>query len=271
MSANKVLVVGHSHTDFIVKGLNSLNEFSVKHLHLRKLNLYSNYYPSNISQETLLECKLLDNIFELTGISGRISSLRKIYNEKKTIKELVREHNLKCIVSFNGNQHAVFGLLEKNPPNDIIMDNDDSLFTNEVDIIPYNLVIDHFRSIASNIKNLLLSCLKYFDSQNIYFVEYPPPPQNNKLILDNLDYFFKNRKRKARPKIANANYRYKLWKLSCKTIIEICEETDIRYCPVPVNLLDKKKYLKPEHFANATHANSNFYSEMFGNIFKESL
>jgi hypothetical protein len=160
-----------------------------------------------------------------------------------------RPHIVSCI---GGNVHNVMGLIRHPRPFDVRLTPHDVLGQGIEPLTQGLLRATLTHAMSRDLVRLrLLAAL----SGSLIHLESPPPLQDDALILDRADAFFRDHDLIALG-VAPAGLRHRLWKLHGMIMRDACAEAGIRFVPIPEIAQDEDGYLHPTFAADATHGNA---------------
>ena len=245
----KIILIGHSHTNCIFSELHKSyrNKYQIERIHIADI--------LKITQDEKLDCSLGEVL--VREIDKRISILstpKKLFSLKKD--------KINIVLLFGGSFHNMLGLIEMNPPFDFI-DVEDKTVNENVELVPLNAIKLMFRQDIDPNESLV-SVIREKYQYNIFHLGFPPPLQDAKTIMENIETYFTIRYKN--PVLASSSLRSKLWRVYLSMYCEMYEKYNIPYVPVPETMIEGG-FLCKDAFADATHANDLYakaYIELFG-------
>jgi len=230
---NQILFVGHSHLAAIQSGVEQIPVWQNKFEFVQALD--PEYHP------------LISN-----------SATPEVHaNFKRDVGEKIEKSNAVISVAF-GNQHNILGLLNPPDPFEFVLRAEPDLkILNDRQLVPFGIVQQKFREMTKQLE-IFLAALREITPDSIPFLhlESPPPVPSESHILKYPGPF---RNKIQELGVAPAELRYKFWRAYSGVVQDICSENEITYLPVPLDVMDKNKFLKKEFWNDdPTHGNSNY-------------
>ena len=252
-----IILVGHSHINCIFLELahSCTSEYLVRQVHLNNLAV-------EMKQKGLADTIKL-NDYAMT----RLDEITDGFSKGKNWLPL-KKTKLNIVLLFGGRFHSIIGLLKMNPPFDFIHpDFTDLDLDEDATIVPFNalkkmckLDIDGHEGLLKRIKDSY-SC-------NIFHLGFPPPLEDDEMVMSNLESYFTDNY--ENPKLAHKNVRFKLWCLYSDMFNELCNKYNIPFLPVPETMVNDKMYLKKEAYGDTIHANR-LYAKHYIDSFSSRL
>ena len=152
-----------------------------------------------------------------------------------------------------GNAHNILGLVRRGKPFDFTLPEEPGL-EEEAGAEPqtYAFIDSTLRSLMSHDQRFLRTAQSAIDGSLVH-IESPPPVEDEALIRDSIDLRLASGADLIG--ISSPLLRYKLWRLQSRIVAETCLDLGIEYIPVPTESLVGGRFLRPELFQDATHAN----------------
>ena len=260
MKAKNVLLIGHSHIAALWPPLRDERQYHAHFIEVVKLQEYANRAQVDLVQS--LPFFILEKLFILLNLP--------LDNDIEAVdfNDLVKAHDVSLLLTLGGGIHTYLGLIQEEIEATLILDDDNEVATHQR-ILPYHMAYQYFKAHLQNHFNDYIRPLwQWIAPQHFTFIEYHPPCCDNDRILQSLDStFYEYQIDKAQTTLTEPLYRYQLWQVMRDVARDICDEEGVTYFPVPDDMLLDGRYLKPEHFQNANHANTKYGRTLLSRIF----
>ena len=158
-----------------------------------------------------------------------------------------------------GNGHNIVGLIKHAVPFDFVLpDEPDVPLDPGSEVQTYGYVKAALRQTIGPVLAMIGSAQRAVSGRLLH-LDSPPPPEDDGYIRANLDGIFAELHRNS--SLVAPMVRYKLWRLHSEIVREACESLGVQFIPAPPEALVDGRYLRPEYYANPTHANA-LYGEL---------
>ena len=154
-----------------------------------------------------------------------------------------------------GSAHSVMAMVQQPRPFDFVLPSQPDLPIIEgAEITPFAAIR---RTLAEALEEYLhimrLVCAQA--TGRVFHLEPPPPLEDGERVLQDVPWmFFPDLTRQVAP----ASLRYKCWRLHSELLQAFCTANGVEMIGVPREALDRRGFLKPEHYLDAMHVNTSY-------------
>ena len=181
-----------------------------------------------------------------------------IFSDRLLLETLTPPERLSCLYvsMLGGNAHNVLGLIQPPQSFDFILpDEPDLPVAAGAELQTYDYVEASLAALMTFYSAMLASARTVF-SGRMFQLESPPPAKEDDYIRRELDPYFLSGLR-DRP-ISPAILRYKLWRTHSNITKDICKRVGVDFIAAPGQTMTEGRFLRPEYYENATHANRGY-------------
>jgi hypothetical protein len=223
-SAQRIICLGHSHTNAIAAAGCLENDNTVTVINLRKL----------------------DSAFSANKENFRVDP---------EVVQLVGDGDGPIFSIVGGNKHNFLGLVRHPRPFDFVLPKGSALpLDPNAELIPFGSIKEVVERHAQRAKQQLQALAGQFEGRRLIQLESPPPATEAKVH----EFPMKFGEQVRQYGVAPVGLRHRIWRLYSTVIRTACVELGIEFLPVPPESMDEQGCLRPELTANATHGNAQY-------------
>lgn len=219
--------------------------------------LASGYYEMQRLQETGLGGARFEGVFHSIYDGPFAPPVTEEQLNPALVAFLARMRPNVILLSLSGNEHNILSIAQQERRFDFLLDETSQLDPDpRLEILPLAAIRETLREwMDFNHVRATARAFRATTGAPIYMIE-PPPPLPAEHVRAHPEIF---EKALRKGKISSDNLRHKIWRAQSGLYQEICRESDIRFVPVPAQLVDENGTLVAAACgADATHANARF-------------
>lgn len=225
----RCIIIGDSHVDTIKKALKSYEM-------TEGIDFSAYRYPAIKNEK---------NIGDLT--EEELDALCKGLTENEFL-----------ISVLGGNQHQVLSLIQHPQPFDVLEKNEIYEIEQDVQVIPYQQLLDLLQSGLNGKDGKRIKHLKSLTKAKMIHLVPPAPKENSEHILKKHETHFSNSGIHDKG-VSKASLRAKIWRIQVNALKNLSAEWQVAILEPPKGTIEDNSFLKPEFYANdATHANEKY-------------
>lgn len=151
-----------------------------------------------------------------------------------------------------GAVHNIMGLVQHPEPFDFVLPADPDL---PIDKSATHLPVAAIESaMMRQLQEYLdiIGLVRQVATGRVFHFEPPPPFKDNaRLVADVPWAFFPDLTTQVSP----PSLRYKFWRLASQLVRDYCMSHDVEFVQIPLSVIDRDGYLRPEYYGDAMHVN----------------